>query len=276
MVAKLPAVSFSRCRVKCTTILLLLVVQITDSLSAAVCGNHNTTNASTWSPALTAAIGSFNGESYRVQFSQSCFNPEEAFNYGLRIDLENCARSVDCEMIVIGDDLVEISECNSSLPLVVLTVNSITTSMSCERTNFTILILSAQFPGKFQIEMLSGYFSLIMVIGNCESLDVEVISSEDIEQCQFNRSTCSNYCENPDMFLVEADMGHEINGESVNRERADRETIPFQNFTNAEKLQDFCECSRVTKLDCREPENLENCTTFCQQSYKYTRLFISL
>lgn len=99
-----------------------------------------------------------------------------------------------------------------------------------------------------------------------------VLTSSRIEQCGFNGSVCNDFCANPFLFIVNATSSEDT--EVGDEESEDYEQyISFEDLSSTEKLDDFCECSRVSGLDCTAPESLQNCTDFCN-SQRYVNVYI--
>lgn len=91
--------------------------------------------------------------------------------------------------------------------------------------------------------------------GDCAStlrlMTDNLLTSDRIERCTFSGSVCNDYCMNPDLFVVNS-----------TRKGVPGYYIEPGDLSDKELLQDFCDCSRISGLDCNAPENLQNCTVF--------------
>lgn len=95
-------------------------------------------------------------------------------------------------------------------------------------------------------------------------MEVGIISQQEIEQCHFNGSICSSFCDAPHMFVVVDNAGTVVR----NGDRDGTKHLTFQDLSNSEKLQDFCTCSQLGQaigLNCADPDNVENCTRLCER-----------
>ncbi len=90
---------------------------------------------------------------------------------------------------------------------------------------------------------------------------VPVLTTDIITQCDFQeRSNCSDYCANPDAFIVSNDTADTMDA--------------FSMLTNQEKLEDFCSCSRMAEVDCSASQSQrEKCESFCTTfGQRYVRI----
>jgi len=110
----------------------------------------------------------------------------------------------------------------------------------------------------YKLYHFSYVYLIVPLIGNCgrfESLTDNVLTAARIDECGFEGSVCSVFCSHPQLFNV-SDENSMYNSN-------DNPGESFESLSNMEKLNDFCQCTNISHLDCLAEENAEVCSQFC-------------